>query len=81
MKHAEASLVDISLIRDTDSISLTIEDNGKGFDSSQGQVYMGMGLNNLRSRVNFLNGKFELDSQPGKGTLVSIYIPISKRVL
>jgi two-component system NarL family sensor kinase len=81
MKHANASRLDISLIRDKDNISLTIEDNGKGFDASNPGINKGMGLSNLRSRINFLNGKVELDSQVGKGTLVSVYIPVINKAL
>lgn len=81
MKHANASRLDISLIRDKDNISLTIEDNGKGFDASNPDINKGMGLSNLRSRINFLNGKVELDSQVGKGTLVSVYIPVINKAL
>ncbi len=81
MKHANASRLDISLMRDEANISLTIEDNGKGFDTTAPEAYSGMGLNNLRSRINFLNGKVELDSQLGKGTLVSVYIPVSHKGL
>jgi len=78
MKHAKASRVDISLIRDEDNISLTIEDNGKGFDTTDAAHYDGMGLKNMRTRVNFLKGKIELDSHPGRGTLVSVYIPLKR---
>lgn len=81
MKHANAGRLDISLIRDKESISLTIEDNGQGFDAANPEIYKGMGLNNLRSRINFLNGKVELDSQVGKGTLVSVYIPVTSKTL
>jgi signal transduction histidine kinase len=81
MKHAYASRLDISLIRDKDNISLTIEDNGKGFDAASPGINKGMGLSNLRSRINFLNGKVELDSQVGKGTLVSVYIPVINKAL
>jgi two-component system NarL family sensor kinase len=81
MKHANADRLDISLIRDEENISLTIEDNGKGFDTSQPEIYRGMGLKNLQSRINFLKGKVELDSQVGKGTLVSVYIPLNKKNL
>jgi two-component system NarL family sensor kinase len=81
MKHANASRLDISLIRDKDNISLTIEDNGKGFDAANPGINKGMGLSNLRSRINFLNGKVELDSQVGKGTLVSVYIPVINKTL
>jgi len=81
MKHANASRLDISLIRDDVNISLTIEDNGLGFDAANPDAYSGMGLNNLRSRINFLKGKVELDSQVGKGTLVSVYVPVSGKSL
>lgn len=77
IKHSGADRVDISLIRDDNAISLTIEDNGKGFDASDPEFKAGMGLGNLRSRINFLNGKVEVDSHPGSGTLVSVYIPVS----
>jgi len=76
MKHANASRVDISLIRDEENISMTIEDNGKGFDAKDVSFYNGMGLNNMRARVNFLKGKIEMDSHPGQGTLISVYIPV-----
>ncbi|HZY35147.1 MAG TPA: sensor histidine kinase [Mucilaginibacter sp.] len=78
LKHADASRLDISLIRDENSISLTIEDNGRGFDAADKEKYNGMGLKNLQNRVNFIKGKIEIDSHPGGGTLVSVYIPLKK---
>lgn len=81
MKHAQADRLDISLIRNEDSISLTIEDNGKGFDTTNPDIFKGMGLNNLRSRINFLKGKAEFDSQVNRGTLVSVYIPLTNSSL
>ena len=78
LKHAKASRLDISLIRDEANISLTIEDNGSGFEMSDKEKYRGMGLKNLQNRVNFIKGKIEIDSQPGRGTLVSVYVPVKK---
>jgi len=78
LKHAKANRVDISLIRDEDNISLTIEDNGSGFDVTDKRKYNGMGLKNLQNRVNFIRGKIEIDSHPGRGTLVSVYVPVKK---
>jgi two-component system, NarL family, sensor kinase len=78
MKHAGASRLDISLMRDEENISMTIEDNGKGFDMGDPERYIGMGLKNMQARISFLKGKIELDSTPGKGTLVSVYIPVAK---
>lgn len=77
IKHAGADRVDIALIKDDSSISLTIEDNGRGFDINHPDFRSGMGLSNLRSRINFLKGKVEVDSQLGRGALISVYIPLN----
>ena len=76
IKHSGANVLDISLIRDEDGIAVTIEDNGKGFDTSDKQKFDGIGLKNIISRVTFLKGEVDFDSRPGKGTLVAIHIPI-----
>ncbi|WP_430898569.1 MULTISPECIES: tetratricopeptide repeat-containing sensor histidine kinase [unclassified Paraflavitalea] len=75
IKHAQANHLDISLIKDRDGISATIEDNGKGFDTSKTDVFEGIGLKNIRTRVEFLKGEVDFNSEPGKGTLVAIHIP------
>lgn len=75
IKHSGAKHLDISLIRDADGISATIEDNGKGFDSSDPAKKEGLGLKNIRTRVEYLKGTVEFNSRPGKGTLVAIHVP------
>lgn len=75
LKHAAASTLDISMIRDADGISITVEDNGKGFDTRQLADAAGIGTENIRSRVQFLKGSVEFDSTPGRGTLVAIHVP------
>jgi len=77
IKHAEATLLDIAIIQDTDGISVSIEDNGKGFNIKNKSAVDGIGLNNIRSRVNFLKGTVDFDSATGKGTLVAIHIPVN----
>src|SRR5882724_12443991 len=47
IKHSNATTLDISLIRDKDGISATVEDNGKGFDTSDKDKFEGMGLKNI----------------------------------
>lgn len=76
IKHAGANILDISLIKDNDGISVTIEDNGKGFDTSDTTKFEGIGLKNIRSRIDFLKGKIEWNSAQGNGTLVAIHIPV-----
>lgn len=75
MKHAGASELDLSLIKDKDGISVTIEDNGKGFAYDPAKEEEGIGLKNIRSRIFFLKGTVDFDTAPGKGTLVAIHIP------
>jgi signal transduction histidine kinase len=76
IKHARASHLDISLIRDANNISITIEDDGTGFDQTQITNNEGIGLKNIKSRITYLKGSVEWDSMPGNGTAIIINIPI-----
>ena len=75
IKHAAANKLDITLIHDNDNISVTIEDNGKGFDTKNVGNSDGIGLKNMQSRINYLKGTIEWDSTEGTGTVVMIHIP------
>lgn len=75
IKHAKASELDISILRSNDGIDVMIEDNGLGFDIFNLPINHGIGLENIRSRIQFLKGTVEWNSGVGKGTLVSIFIP------
>jgi two-component system, NarL family, sensor kinase len=77
IKHSGASQLDISIIKDADGISTTVEDNGKGFDISQLSADAGMGLRNMKARIEYVKGTIEFDSSPGNGTLVAIHIPVT----
>lgn len=76
IKHAEATALDILLLCDNKEITVSIEDNGKGFIATDKSKFAGVGLKNMISRVEFLKGTVDISSAPGKGTLVAIYIPI-----
>jgi two-component system, NarL family, sensor kinase len=75
VRHADASTLDISLIRDQDGIHATVEDNGKGFDASDKLKYEGIGLKNIVTRMEYLKGTVDFDSAPGRGTVVALYVP------
>ncbi len=75
IKHSGADKLDISLIKDTDGIAATVEDNGRGFDTNDKQKFEGIGLKNITSRIEFLKGTVDFDSFPGKGTLIAIHVP------
>lgn len=75
VKHAKATKLNIQIIKDEEGISVTIEDNGKGFDQSKLGSKKGIGLSNLYARVELLKGTVDVDSAEGKGTLIALHIP------
>lgn len=79
VKHAAAKNLSVQLIKYPQYINLTVEDDGVGFDITKIQSSKdGIGLNSLRSRVELLKGKLEIDSVPGSGTTIIADIPYEK---
>ena len=72
VRHAGASAIDVQLIQEDTRISLTIEDNGRGFDTET--VRGGCGLQNLRDRVASVGGRIDISSRSGEGTETNIEI-------
>ncbi|MBI1343677.1 MAG: tetratricopeptide repeat protein [Terrimonas sp.] len=72
LKHAGAGSAIIQLIKNDDTLSLTVEDDGRGFDTTILKKANGIGWDNIKSRVEFLQGKLDLQSSAGKGTSVHI---------
>ena len=75
IKHAQATTLDISMVRDKDGITGTIEDNGKGFDINS-EDFDGIGLKNIQTRIAYLKGTVDIDSSPGRGTVVAFHVPV-----
>jgi PAS domain S-box-containing protein len=78
MRYAQAKKVLILLNVIHHTITMTIEDDGIGFDTSVVQNKKTFGILGMRERVSSLNGKFEINSTPGKGTKISISLPREK---
>jgi len=72
LKHAEASRVSVRLCSNCDGFELTITDDGHGFDPAQ--AHGGLGLRNIRERVEHLGGSVDILSTPGAGTQVRVSI-------
>ncbi len=79
-RHARAERLQVRLLRDGDSVHLEILDDGQGFDpqtvletasGSGGHL----GLRGMRDRVHMLGGTFHLESAPGQGTAIRVWIP------
>ena len=75
-KHAQASHMVIQLTQEDGHLRLEVEDDGVGFDPDQMNEVEGIGLKNIRSRVQYLNGTFLIDSQRGGPTVFTISIPV-----
>lgn len=74
IKHAQASRVKISAQDREGYLELVISDNGLGFDIHQ--TPHGIGITNIRNRVEVANGHLQLDSAPGEGCTMQIIVPI-----
>ena len=74
IKHSEATDIYIQLIKDENELIILIEDNGKGFDKKILESDKGLGIRNIISRIEYINGKVEIDSIIGKGTSYHISI-------
>ncbi|MEO8049509.1 MAG: sensor histidine kinase [Acidobacteriota bacterium] len=78
-RHADAKHVELALRGDHDRISLTIRDDGKGFDPEQ-RAKRGLGLVGVEERVRELGGKAKIHSQLGRGTLLEVEIPSGREL-
>ncbi|NER80763.1 MAG: tetratricopeptide repeat protein [Leptolyngbya sp. SIO1D8] len=81
VKHAYAKEVLVQLSKSENSMNITIEDDGIGFNVAQVRKKGGMGLRNLESRIKYLNGELQIISRENKGTELIIDIPLKKVVL
>ena len=75
LKHAQAKTALVQLVKKDASLSITVEDDGQGFEKSILQNNAGIGYINLQNRVAYIGGKLDLKTAIGKGTSVSIEIP------
>jgi NarL family two-component system sensor histidine kinase LiaS len=75
-RHADATVVTLALQPQEETITLTITDNGQGFEPGLGEKGQhGMGLFTMQERVQELHGTFELKTAPGQGTHIHICLP------
>jgi len=72
----QATLVKIQMDLGDNTIRLSLDDNGKGFDTDSLEKESNLGLKLIKDRAEMLGGKFEIDSAPGKGARVTLTIPL-----
>ncbi|GGI28523.1 two-component sensor histidine kinase [Pedobacter mendelii] len=77
VRHANAKQIIVQCSQNEGTFFITVEDDGKGFDKRLLEEKQGMGMSNIRNRVNYLNGKLEiLSDESQKGTTVNIELNV-----
>jgi two-component system sensor histidine kinase DegS len=76
LRHAQARHVRVALMRADDHVSLTVTDDGQGFDTQLPRSGRHVGLWSMRERVEQLGGQLEVQSEPGQGTRVMAVVPL-----
>lgn len=76
IKHSNASIAKISIDLNQGQLQIKAFDNGKGFDTKQFNTAEGFGINQIKSRINGMKGKFIIDSKLDMGTIITIEVPI-----
>jgi two-component system, NarL family, sensor histidine kinase UhpB len=74
LKYAKASEAVITLVINSNTILMSITDNGIGFDPSKKKN--GIGLKNIKTRVQYYSGDVKIHASPGKGCAIEISVPI-----
>ena len=70
IKYAQANNVIVQISQNGNTLALTVEDDGVGFDTSK--VTYGLGLKNIENRVRLINGKVDIHSAKGEGTTINV---------
>ena len=80
LRHAGATEINCQFVRTDKDLTIMIEDNGKGFDVGRARASDGIGILNIYSRIENLNGTVLIDSVLGRGTIITIIVPLTNRL-
>lgn len=81
INHATAKTVNVTLEYQPEHFSLTVTDDGKGFDIASidcAERNPGLGIHNMRNRAKMIGAEIQFESWPGKGTVVAVELPFAK---
>jgi len=85
VKHSGAKSVKVRSVKENNEVKITVEDDGSGFDISESRrkdyesARAGFGLFSIRERLNLTGGHMDIKSSPGKGTAVTLNVPIETK--
>jgi len=77
-KHACAEHISVSLKGIDHDVLLSVLDDGIGFDSAEVKEKPGLGLSSIRERVRLIHGELSIQSQPEKGTVITVRVPLTR---
>ncbi|WP_405122770.1 PAS domain S-box protein [Pseudomonas sp. M20] len=77
MRHAQAHTVELTLVLEGDELCLTVSDDGVGFVAAAGRP-TSFGLVGMRERVLIMGGRLVLESEPGEGTSLKVWVPLDR---
>jgi PAS domain S-box-containing protein len=80
LRHANASHVTVNLNKDQQIITMSVSDNGNGFDTTKVDILHSHGLLGMRERVYAMSGKLNINTEINKGTLIEVIIPVAKEL-
>ena len=78
IKHGKAKRIDMKFYCENDNIEISLKDNGRGFESAKIASKVGMGLKNIKSRVQSYNGQIDILAKEGEGVKFLIKMPYLK---
>jgi signal transduction histidine kinase len=76
VRHAQASCANMVLQGQNGTLTLSVTDNGQGFDDAEPAALEGLGLLGMRERASLAGGQLEINSTPGQGTQVYFQVPL-----
>ena len=85
MKHSEATAIETKVVYAVNEIKIVVKDNGKGFDlvpvNENSNSTFGLGIRNMHNRAKLIGADFSMNSSTGKGTDVSLVVPLNNHNL
>jgi signal transduction histidine kinase len=78
-RHANATRVDVSMRQDADTLTLEVQDNGRGITAAEMRGSKSLGLLGMRERVLLFSGKLDINGTRGRGTQVTVSLPLRSK--
>jgi PAS domain S-box-containing protein len=78
VKHSGATAASVELHRTEKEISLTVSDEGRGFDTQSEAMEKGLGFTGMRERIRIVDGHINIFSEPGQGTVITVSVPLGR---